>query len=328
MKPTGAGDSFMAGVSATRTLGRPRPARGGAARLGLRLDRRLHAPDARRPCPISRRTRRRSSPRIRGRPRRRQTPKRKGSDPVHIAPYDNREQADRRCRRSRPCAAELLQHRQAERRVTTFEYSRRRATRPASCRQPARSMSMMEGKLLQRHIGGRGRGRLGRRAGGRLCTSAAHRRRMVLRLRRPRRFSSPVPKYDEVLEPFAVRAATTSIWSNTAPTTPRRTARSSTSWRAKTTWTRSAGFWSPSFSPSAPAGGRAFQATSTTPTALPDRDPPRRDLQLPLSSQITARVCRCCSARTGKAGDAYHIVDGSTILPRQGLPPLRGAAGL
>ncbi len=47
-------------------------------------------------------------------------------------------------------------------------------------------------------------------------------------------------KYDKVLEPFDVRASTTSC--NTAPTTPRPTARSSTS-SARSRPTRSGGSW-------------------------------------------------------------------------------------
>ena len=137
----------------------------------------------------------------------------------------------------------------------------------------------------------------------------------------PPRFLLPVPATTKHSSPSPC-APTKSTWSNTARTTPRPIARSSTFWEPDT-MIRVGRLLVSELYHCWPGWLVRFSAPQTRHGPDPRRIPPRRDLQFPFSSGQGLRHAAGAARGRARSGDAYHIVDGSTIISRKGLSPLR-----
>jgi 5-deoxy-glucuronate isomerase len=126
-------------------------------------------------------------------------------------------------------------------------------------------------------------------------------------------------KYDKVLESPSTCAPTGSTWCNTAPTTPRPTARSSTS-SARSSMARLAVCWSASFSPWGRAAGRGFPSHKHDTDRLPDETRHDETYNFRFRPNHGSGV-QMLQREDNKPGDAYHIVDGSTICLDKGYHP-------
>ena len=242
---------------------------------------------------------------------------------MHIPPYRQPQQAHRRRRRSAR-AAQLLQHREAEARARPSTIASR-ATRPASCPPPGTVDVEVAGETLRGHRQPRRR-RLGRRARRRLRAlgrACAHR----LHSRTRRRSSSRARSSTSVLTPFAVRADEIDIvqYGSDDTKTHRKIKHIlGTKYRDRVgrllvseLFTVGAGRL---------VGLSPAQARHRPPAA---RDPPRRDLQLPLPARTTASGLQLLQREDGQ-GRATPIT--SSTAPRscstRAITPACVAAGL
>jgi 5-deoxy-glucuronate isomerase len=124
-------------------------------------------------------------------------------------------------------------------------------------------------------------------------------------------------KYDEVLEPFAVRKDELDLVQYGSDDT--KTHRKIKHILGQKQKARLAVCWSASCTPWGRAAGRAFPATSTTPTVCPMKPGTTRPT-ISASAQHGSGV-QMLQREDNKPGDAYHIVDGSTICLDKGYHP-------
>ena len=153
----------------------------------------------------------------------------------------------------------------------------RRATRPASSRRPERSTSRSGARRSRPRPSRVTSGTASRRAS---MSPAGARTRIVCISRRAEVFIAGA-RFDETARALRRARRRHRRACNTAPTTPRRIARSSIS-SARSIVTGSAGCWSPNCSRSARAAGPAFRPHKHDDGPPADRDAARRDLQFPL----------------------------------------------
>ena len=310
LKPTGAGRQLHGRIRRGVGYRTGCPGRR-AARVGIRLDRGGVAWAARRPC----RPRSSSMRSSRATPAR---PLPESTDHAH-RPVRQPQPADRG-RRARARAAELLQHRQARRgptvRVPGAGLRDLRRAGHGLRRRDGRQAALRTHRSAYRRC-------LGRRARGRLRADR-HRRHAHLPERARgglRRRGTPRRDARAVRGPCR-RARRGAVRLRRHQDAPQDQAHPG----GGLPRSRGAGCWSPSSTPSVRAAGPDSRATSTTPIVCPtNRVTTRRTTSA--SARATARVCRCCSGVDDEPGDAYHIVDGSTVLIDKGYHPCAALPG-
>jgi 5-deoxy-glucuronate isomerase len=196
------------------------------------------------------------------------------------------------------------------------------AMRPASCPPPARSTCRLRG-FEAKSLGGRGVDVWDGEPEGVYVPTA------------PRRVSPACPMKPRCssLGPNSTKrwnrspcAKTNWIWCSTDRTTPRPTARSST-FSARSRRTGLVVCWSASFTPWGRAAGQGSPATSTTPTVCPTK-PVTMKPTISASGPNHGSGVQMLQRVDNEPGDAYHIVDGSTICLDKGYHPCAVLPGL